>query len=410
MAPQAGVWHASLVVPLGPAAPGITDVVARVTCPGDPLPENDLARCGTRAGPELVCAVIVDSGRREEVRRWLVAGAAAEGAASVASVASVDGGLSALNVDPVVVDGLQLRFWEVEELGQALVEADVLWTCGVAPDRLDGRLLASFVEYGGGWLASGGWDLLQGWLPQRGRQLPQALLPLEPPEGDAERDVILLVDGSGSMAGGPFELVRRGVLELARASLAGDHLSLRFFTGVLGPQQNEAVLPGAGTRRATLLGILAARVPGGTTDVLYSLDQLVAERGRQAERRAALALLLTDGHTASSDAERTREVSRKLVAAGVQLRVFPIGEQADRQFLGQLVAPGESLVEVGELSEIGELFQREVNQARIREGAAIGLTVVGSESGAVGAGQARASAVGDWGGLDGAWPGGLPPL
>ncbi|HJO25804.1 MAG TPA: vWA domain-containing protein, partial [Planctomycetota bacterium] len=390
----AGLWRAHLSVPLGPAAPGITEVTARVSAAGDPLPENDWGQAGTRAGPDLICAVLVGSGapapeRVEEVRRWLAGGAAPDGP-EVGTSGSVGPG-SGTRGAGTAVDGLQLRFWEVGELGRALGEADVLWTSGVPVDLLDGELLRSFVESGGGWLASGGWELLQGWLPVNSARLPQSLLPLQPEEPDSERDVILVVDGSGSMAGEPFEEVRRGVLELARASLAGDHLALRFFTGVLGPDETGAdrsgtagahigaptgARAGAGRRRETLLGILAARVPGGTTDVLYSLDQLAEERsGRE---RRALVLLLTDGRTALWEAERARAVAGRLAAAGVHLRVFPIGADADREFLGQLVAEGEGLVEVAELSELGELFQREVNQQRVREGAALELRVVGA--------------------------------
>jgi hypothetical protein len=339
-----GIWRGRLVVSLGAAAPGITDVTARVICSGDPIPENDRAQASTRAGEALVCSVLVESERQAQVRRWIG-----------------DGG-----------PGLQMRFGTVAELGAALSEADLLWTIGIPPDRLDGELLRSFIEAGGGWFACGGWGLLQGWLPSGRETLPQSLLPLQPVSPEGERDVILMVDGSGSMAGEPFEQVRRGILEMARATLPDDHVSLRFFTGVLGP--NEVGVAGAGDggtdggdrRRSTLMGILAARVPGGTTDVLYSLDQLAAERERA--RREALVLLLTDGRTALWDSERARAVADRLARTRSRLRVFPIGARADREFLGHLLAEGEELVEVADLGKLGEVFQREVNQRRIREG------------------------------------------
>ena len=77
-------------------------------------------------------------------------------------------------------------------------------------------------------LACGGW----GMLAYGGRRdALSEMLPLRPASlPSSERDVVFLVDGSGSMAGEPFERVKEALARLVVAAREGDHLQLRFFT------------------------------------------------------------------------------------------------------------------------------------------------------------------------------------
>ena len=81
---------------------------------------------------------------------------------------------------------------------------DAVLTLDVGPAELPGHAMRAFIDSGGGWLATIGWHFLGSWSPagQAAEGDLSSILPLDPGnEGGTERDVVLLVDGSGSMAG-----------------------------------------------------------------------------------------------------------------------------------------------------------------------------------------------------------------
>lgn len=334
-----GLARGVAAVPLGAALPGRSEVAARARVVGavDPVPENDHAAAAVATGGALVGAVVAPVDRLEQARDFFG--------------------------EPA---GVQLWFTGPDELATRLDELDLLVTLDVELDLLPVAALARFVETGGGWLHAGGWAQLA-----RGPASLEPLLPLIPdPGGGRERDVLFLVDGSGSMEGEPFEAVRAALLELGRLAPPADELQLRFFT--VGPLALHVVRgrgEAADATRASLSRRLDLRVPSGPTQILSSVEAVARERATA--EVPTLLFLLTDGRE-SQDALRTPEriaAWRELLeSARVELVVVAVGSDADRAFLQTLVRDGETLWLADELARLEDIFRREVNRERVREG------------------------------------------
>ena len=293
--------------------------------------------------------------------------------------------------------GFSFTFAGPDEVARHLEGTDALVSFDLSPDDLPSELVKSFVDAGGGWFAMGGWGLLADRNVHIERGL-RYLLPLGIDEDAPLRHVILMVDGSGSMDGEPFEVVRRGALELVNAAPATDEVRLVFFTDAMGVESRirpafagEAggISGGELTRRAReaendLAALMSTRVPGGNTYAVGALKELVSLRGMSLQK--SLILLLTDGQETRyrksdpTEPERQRSSARSLSAklAEVQARLVVIGvgemesgSNADL-FLHALLQPGESVVrcglEAGDEKLLGELLRREVNRDRILEG------------------------------------------
>jgi hypothetical protein len=353
-----GRIHWSARVDLGVVEDGLWDIEARVRTSdasgraGDPIPENDRASTAVRVGGSLVAALVRSAESASELGDWLLR-------------------------EPRI-PGVEIVLAEPAELAARLSDVDLLISVDVAPADLPGALLGSFVRRGGGWLALDGWravasgGLVSDLVPGAAAEL----LPLlADPEDAGDRDVILVVDGSGSMDGEPFDRVREAVHELVLAAAPRDRVELRFFTSSLGPIAFESPRGSAPVERAAAAkALLATRVPGGATDVLRALEELAASRhGAQAR---ALVLLLTDGHTDLSTVERARAARQELSAENAMLRVIAIGENADETFLATLLLDGEDLVRSRDLADLGPLLAREVNAGRVRSDAGLAAELV----------------------------------
>ncbi|HVS10042.1 MAG TPA: hypothetical protein VMS76_09220, partial [Planctomycetota bacterium] len=222
-------------VELGAAQPGATRLTARVLS-ADPIPENDSATAWVRAGGELVVAFVSSNGSSDGARE--------------SSLAWLGG------ADAAARRGMSLLAFAPGEIALALERVDVLVTVDVAPSSLPAQALRSFLERGGGWLACAGFRALEGW-SSLGADSAAELLPLVPSGDERLRDVILLADGSGSMAGAAFDEVRAGALQLAGAARPRDEVSLRIFTDRL---EGKIVLrsrePAAGDRAEAARALL----------------------------------------------------------------------------------------------------------------------------------------------------------
>jgi len=263
--------------------------------------------------------------------------------------------------------GLDVRSVHADQLLGVLSEVDAVVTLDVGPAELPGHAMRAFIDSGGGWLATIGWHFLGSWSPANEAQAGDlsGLLPLDPgSEGGTERDVVLLVDGSGSMAGEPFERVREALFELVPAALPVDRLELRFFNESLGPVEFRSTGQTPAERRRELSPLLNAAVPHGGTDILYALGQLSESRRRT--DASGLVLLLSDGRSTAVSASAGAEVRAALTRSRLDLSVLAVGEHGDRGCLPSLLAHGEELIEAGDLSSLADLLQREVNQRRVR--------------------------------------------
>lgn len=345
-----------LPVDCGRAGFGRTEVTLHVTLePPDRMPENDRASASVAAEGARVVLVVAAPESLPGARAWL--------APTGASPA-----------------GLELAFVTLEAALAQLDGADALVTHDLPPGELSAPLVEAFVRAGGGWLATAGPRFLRDWTPGRPGPL-HALLPLEPAEAEhGPRDVLLLVDGSGSMEGAPFETVRTAALDLVGSALLEDRVVLRFFTTGL---DREVVLKDRGADAGGLAAreaareLLGLRVPHGSTFLLRSLDQLVAELNDRPPTET-LAFLLSDGRDREALPDPLALASSlrgDLAAHGGRLVVIAVGD-ADRALLARL-AGGDEAVRGGDtLGELAEIFQREVLGSRLVSGAALALTVV----------------------------------
>lgn len=292
-----------LTLDLGPLAEGLTRLEARIEAAGDPFPENDRRRASVRSAGALVVGVLDDRGR---AARWL------ESARQLA--------------------GLDVRALDARD---ALEGFDVFVSVDADPAQLDAARVREFVRRGGGWLACGGPRLAAALAraPQ-----PGELAELAPLEAQAapERDVVLLLDGSGSMGPDELDSVRRASEELAARAGADERIQAQWFTDRLLESFELAPGPALQARSTNAARWAATSAPRGPTDVVRALEEL-AERRRGA--RAALVFLITDGRDQRArwpDAALLEERVKALAERGVRLAVIAAGEAADRAWLDEL--------------------------------------------------------------------------
>lgn len=316
-----------------PPARASWSLQARVRVEGDAFHENDRrVVTGLVEGRPLVALMEGTPGQASQVARTLT-----------------DAGLEVLQGSPadlVPLDPAVTAAVSVEVPVSALPASDLE------------RLLAR----GGLWLHMGtgaAWAGLSGsGATGLAERLP--LLPAPPPRGP--RDVVLAVDGSGSMTGEPWAQVRAAVGALAGGLSASDGLEVRLFTTRL----DEPVLsaaPGEGAALAAgLTRLLDTRVPRGATDIPQVLEELAAARA-QAERRA-LCVLLSDGHSSHGSSVLGPALRDALSAQRADLAVVAVesgGRRAARGALRRLLREGETLWEGGDLAGLGTLLEELVN-------------------------------------------------
>ena len=341
-------------IPLGAAGLGRTvlTVEARIEPGPDPVPENDRLQGSYKGEGSLVIGVVADESKLDFARR-----------------AFTPSGVSALT-------GLEFVYRTPEELGASLGECDALVSFDLPMGELPQALVEAFVEGGAGLLVTSGWRFLGDWVPGVTPDRLQEILPMSPESSESPpRDVVLLVDGSGSMEGGPFDMVRAASIALVGAALPSDRLILRFFTTRLereillrerfDPLDPDRDLGG----QAVAERLLGARVPGGQTMILRSLKAFAGERGEGANQ--SLILLLSDGRerdTLARPADSARETLALLAKAGAELFVIAVGDDYDEAFLHLLVPEGEGVAHAQSLSDLEAVFRRSIGGARVREG------------------------------------------
>jgi hypothetical protein len=362
-------WTVS--VDLGPCADGPIDVEAFVRLrsdgalsSGDPVKENDRARARSRAGGLLLGLATASEERLDWLRAWL------DGASD---------------------DGFHWEFAAPSDVAERLPGVDVLFSYDVSTASLPEEWLAPFLRRGGGWLAAGGWGLLADYWPRgvAGSAPASELLPLRPAQSEVpEREVIFCVDGSGSMSGEPFDSVRAALLELVRATLPSDQLKLRFFTGALGPEIDLG--GGKSDRVEGMRRLLEARVPGGATAILSSMERFAVLR--EESDLPALILMLSDGmdDSAFDVEERCVAIRAAFAENRTELSVIAIGSDADLGLLGHLAGGEEELLVAEGLDELAELFRQEVAKERVRDGDRSGVVLHSTSLGADESSLARA--------------------
>ena len=278
--------------------------------------------------------------------------------------------------------GVACRAVAAQDLPEWLGEAHCVVTLGLSPSELPGQALQDFVERGGSWLALGEENMLAGW---SGRSiLTEAdlggLLPLSLDRGDGpEKDVILLVDGSGSMQGEPWSQVQAATLVLLRNVSRQAGFEVDLFTNdllpaalALPPQAADADGTAALQTERAMRAFLQARIPGGRTNIFRSIESLLE---RRAQKGPCKVVLITDGWQNDGGSWDPDSLRVSMAGAQMELSIVATSENPNLADLGRLI-PRESIVLAKDLEGLAEILKQELMGEAVRRDA--GMRIVGA--------------------------------
>ncbi|MHC4376960.1 MAG: VWA domain-containing protein, partial [Planctomycetota bacterium] len=337
LAPRSGT-RATTSLTLAGAADGLLELRVR-WAGGDTLEGNHSGSAQVRVGERRTIGVAVNAGARAAVEAALASDRWNEA---------------------------EWFFGEPEEVAARLDAFDLLLLADVPPDAFPPGLLGPWVRGGGGLLALMGERLL--------RPDPDGadfdLLPLVPaPPDRPPREVALLMDGSGSMEGAPFETVRAAAIELIDALPRGDRLTLRLFTRA--PTRPVVLADGESRDRAAAAQrLLSLRLPGGATEILSSIEAVLERRHQAGEDQPCLLVLMSDGR--ESDfvqlPQRLARLEDLCASRRIERFALAVGEDANLSHLVTLVGAAERVVRVERLDALRQALLAAVQSERIRPG------------------------------------------
>lgn len=338
-AEQGTRWRVGLDV--GPAPPGLSRLAVSLSLGGsvafEAFPENNRRELAVLAGDLARAALLVPKEHRAAAAPWLDAARMAE-------------------------LGLGIERLEPAQFAARIGEFDLCISLGAGTWDLSPDALSSWIDRGGGWL--GAFDARFLGLERDPRLAERAALLPAPPERPP-RDVVMLVDASGSMAGEPFAALERAMTAVLDAVPAGDRVRVHFFTARL----YEGIdLGGADERTRTAKRLLDTRPPSGPTALLAAAEDFVNERREVA--RPALAFLLSDGREEGDPTrpeERAAAVAQNLRELGVELVAVALGPERQLAPL-EALAPGR-VFEVPQeaLASLAELLVGEISRERFQD-------------------------------------------
>lgn len=225
-----------------------------------------------------------------------------------------------------------------------LAAFDVIVTLDAEFDRERAAAIDAFVASGGGWLDVAGETFADGRRP--------SCAPLVPAGDDGRpREIVVLVDASGSMAGAPAVAARTALARLVESARVEDGVSARWFSDGA-TAAIDLGRPGAradaAERRAALERVTAAPEPRGPTRVWSALDAL--ERDLD-EARSTLAILVSDGREPDRNdvASRAAALRSRFEARGARLVAVAAGAEPDVEFLRALVGDASDVHAAGDL-------------------------------------------------------------
>ncbi len=183
------------------------------------------------------------------------------------------------------------------------------------------------------------------------------LLTVVPPRGEARgpavaRDLILLLDTSGSMGGEPLDQARRICGAIVDTLGDGDRLEMIEFGNAPRRWKAEAVAATEKARREAHKWLAALRASGGTemrSGILEALRPLRAESQRQI-------VLVTDG-LIGFESEIVDEVAHRL-PAGSRVHAVGVGSSVNRSLTGPVARAGRGVEVVIALGEDPERAAR----------------------------------------------------
>ena len=197
------------------------------------------------------------------------------------------------------------------------------------------------------------------------------VLPPEPAGAERPRDVVVVLDRSGSMGGWKMVAARRAAARLIDSLCQADRFAVLAFDDsidVPAALRVDQLEPATDRNRFRAVEFLAGLEARGGTEMAAPLLRAASLLGGGYADRARVLVLVTDGQVGNED-QILRELGPQLRGA----RVFPIGidRAVNAGFLGRLADMGGASAELVEsedrLDEVMERIQRKVGTPVVTE-------------------------------------------
>ncbi|MFZ5889891.1 MAG: VIT domain-containing protein [Myxococcota bacterium] len=200
--------------------------------------------------------------------------------------------------------------------------------------------------------------------------LSVTLLPPRQEASSRARDVVFLLDRSGSMDGWKMVAARRAVSRMADTLTANDRFAVVAFSdGVESPPELSTSLESATDRnRYRAVEFLARLEARGGTELREPLVRAATSLAGGYEERQRLLVLVTDGQVGNED-----EILRELMPALKNVRIFTLGidRAVNAGFLRRLAALGGGTCELVEsedrLDEVMDKVHRRIATPLVTE-------------------------------------------
>ena len=190
--------------------------------------------------------------------------------------------------------------------------------------------------------------------PDQGEDQPQGCfaLTLVPPHGATTprpRDVVLVLDRSGSMHGWKMVAARRAAARIVDTLTSGDRFAVLCFDNAVeaAPDLPDGLAEATDRNRFRAIEHLARTDARGGTEMLGPLEtaiQLLAA-AQDAPERDRVLLLVTDGQVGNED-QILRQIAPSLT--GIRVHVVGIDRAVNAGFLGRLASAGHGRCELVE--------------------------------------------------------------
>ena len=153
-----------------------------------------------------------------------------------------------------------------------------------------------------------------------------------PASAVAPKDVTIVVDRSGSMAGEPIENARAAAADMIRRLNPGDRVNVISFSDEVDPLF-KAPRPLRGDTRAQAISFVERLRDGGGTDIALALATAITSQDSKPERPRVI-VFMTDGQ---SDVEKSIQAAR-FDTGDVRLFTVGLGKDVNRPLLQRLAA------------------------------------------------------------------------